>query len=68
VSYTTNVGTLESLRVGATTRLIRARDAYLFAEWFGVGMVEGVLNACGKKGEVLVRPLTRFDADFLIRW
>lgn len=68
VSYTTNVGTLESVRIDTSTRLIRARNAYLFAEWFGVGMAEGVLQACGKKGQVLVRPLTPFDADFLIRW
>jgi uncharacterized protein (TIGR02265 family) len=68
VGYTTNVGTLQSTPVDDTTRLIRARDVYLFAEWFGVGMVEGVLRACGKRGSVLVRAHTFTDVDFLIQW
>lgn len=68
VSYTTNVGTLQSLHVDATTRLIRARDSYLFSEYFGVGMAEGVLHACKKRGQVQVKVLTPTDVDFLIRW
>lgn len=68
VGYTTNVGKLESLYVDPGTRLISARDTYLFAEWFGVGMAEGALQACGKQGAVLVKPLTFVDVDFLIRW
>jgi uncharacterized protein (TIGR02265 family) len=68
VSYTTNVGTLQSVAVDATTRLIRARDSYLFAEYFGVGMAEGVLHACGKRGRVLVKAHTPTDVDFLICW
>jgi uncharacterized protein (TIGR02265 family) len=68
VGYTTNVGTLESMFVDTRARLICARDTYLFCEWFGVGMAEGVLEACGKQGTVLVKPLTFGDVDFLIRW
>ena len=68
VGYTTNVGSLESVYIDPATRLIRTRDTYLFAEWFGVGMAEGVLSACGKIGTVLVRPDSFTDVDFLIRW
>lgn len=68
VGYTTNVGSLRSLYVDANTRLVRARDVYLFAEWFGVGMAEGVLGACGRRGRVLVRRFSPLDVDFLIRW
>jgi uncharacterized protein (TIGR02265 family) len=68
VSFTTNVGTLQSLHIDSTTRLIRARDTYLFAECFGVGMAEGVLQACGKPGRVLVKAFTPTDVDFLICW
>jgi Protein of unknown function (DUF2378) len=68
VSYTTNVGTLESLYVDGTTRLIRARNTYLFAECFGVGMAEGVLRACNQRGQVLVRCITPIDVDFFISW
>jgi uncharacterized protein (TIGR02265 family) len=68
VGYTTNVGSLQSVYVDAATRLIRARQVYLFAEWFGVGMAEGVLRACGKQGSVLVRSHTFTDVDFLIQW
>lgn len=68
VSYTTNVGSLHSVYVDASTRLIRARDTYLFPECFGVGMAEGVLTACNKRGRVLVRSFTPTDVDFLICW
>lgn len=68
VRHTTNVGTLQSVYVDAARRLIRARDTYLFAECFGVGMAEGVLQACGKRGRVLVKAHTPIDVDFLIAW
>jgi uncharacterized protein (TIGR02265 family) len=68
VSFTTNVGTLQSVFLTPSSRLIRARDAYFFAEAFGVGMAEGVLHACHKQGQVLVRALSPTSVDFLISW
>ncbi|HEX6245022.1 MAG TPA: DUF2378 family protein [Polyangiales bacterium] len=68
VSLTTNVGTLQSVYLTPNSRLIRARDSYFFPESFGVGMAEGVLNACDKQGHVLVRAYSPTDVDFLIGW
>lgn len=68
VSLTTNVGSLESVYLTPRSRLIRARDAYFFPEYFGVGMAEGVLSACHKQGQVLVRSHASTSVDFLICW
>lgn len=68
LSYATNVGTYELEVVRNRTAVFRVNDAYLFAEYFAVGMLEGVLRSCDCQGEVLACMDSATHGAFYVRW
>jgi uncharacterized protein (TIGR02265 family) len=63
---TTNVGAFRIEQLDGEHALMHVTDTYLFAEPFGAGMIEGVLQACGRDGEVLVKMAGDTDAVFFL--
>lgn len=68
LAYTTNVGTYELEVVRNRTAVFHVHDAYLFAEYFAVGMLEGVLRSCDCQGEILSRMDSQTSGAFYVRW
>ncbi len=68
LSYTTNVGTYELDVVRDRTAVLHVHDAFLFAEYFAVGMLEGVLRSCECDGQVLSRMESLTSGAFYVRW
>jgi len=68
LSYATNVGTYELEVIRDRTAVLQVQDAFLFAEHFGVGMLEGVLRSCKCEGEVLASMTSPTSGAFYVRW
>ena len=68
MAYTTNVGSQELEVVRDRTAVLQVHNAYLFAEYFGVGMLEGVLRSCGSEGQVLASMSSPTSGAFYVRW
>ncbi len=68
LSCATNVGTNELEVIRDRTAVLQVEDAFLFAEQFGVGMLEGVLRTCKCEGEVLASMTSPTSGAFYVRW
>lgn len=68
MAFATNVGEFQLEMVRERTAVLHVQDAFLFGEYFGVGMMEGVLRSCGSDGEVLARMETPTSGAFYVRW
>lgn len=65
--HATNTGKLESEPQDENTTLVRVCEFHL-TEAVAVGIAEGVLEACGRRGRVARRMQSPTEGDFLIRW
>jgi len=68
MGYATNVGEFDLEMVRERTAVLHVQEAFLFGEYFGVGMIEGVLRSCASDGEVLARMETPISGAFYVRW
>jgi uncharacterized protein (TIGR02265 family) len=68
VAYSSSVGRLVVTEVDETARLLRISDVYPFGEAFSIGIIEGVLITCGRRGCVAQRLLSLVDGEFFVRW
>jgi uncharacterized protein (TIGR02265 family) len=68
VAYGSSVGRVVVTEVDETARVLRISDVYPFSEPFSIGMIEGVLIACGRRGYVAQRLLTLIEGEFFVRW
>ena len=68
VAYSSSVGRVVAAYVDETARVLRISDVYPFGEPFSIGMIEGVLIACGRRGYVAQRPLSLINGEFFVRW
>lgn len=68
LAYTTNVGSYELEVVRDRTAVFHVRDVYLFAEYFAMGMLEGVLRSCECDGQILSRMDSTTSGAFYVRW
>ena len=67
LSKTTNVGTCQFERVDERTALLHVTEAYMFAEPFGAGMLEGLLQSAGQRGQVLVQMTSPTSGAFFVQ-
>lgn len=65
--HATNTGKLESAPQDDTSTLVHVSEFHL-TEMVAVGIAEGVLEACGRRGVVARRMRSPTEVDFLIRW
>jgi len=65
--HATNLAKVESEELDETAAVVRVRDFH-FTDAVAVGVAEGVLQACGRPGNVAVRMETPSTGEFLVRW
>jgi len=65
--HATNTGKLESEPLDETSMRIHISDFHL-TEMVAVGIAEGVLEACGRRGVVAPRMQSASEGDVIIRW
>ncbi len=68
LSHSTNVGSYEIELVRERTAIFHVHDVFLFAEYFAIGMLEGLLRECECDGEVLSRMDSTTSGAFYVRW
>ena len=68
VAYSSSVGRVVVTEVDETARVLSIADVYPFGEPFSIGIIEGVLITCGRRGYVAQRLLSLVDGEFFVRW
>ncbi len=68
VAYASSVGRVVATEVDENARMLRISDVYPFSEPFSIGIIEGVLIACGRRGFVAQRLLSLIEGEFFVSW
>jgi uncharacterized protein (TIGR02265 family) len=66
--HSLSMGKAEQVDGGDDWAQIHLTDVWSFVDSYQVGVIEGAIDACGRQGEVRVRPIGPSEAEFLVRW
>jgi uncharacterized protein (TIGR02265 family) len=67
-AVTGNTGQVDVLEATTQGALLRFREFYGFLDSYHIGVLEGAITACGRRGRVLFKPLGEIDGEMLCEW